>query len=92
MKFWRTTEVAALRTGRAANAIVVARQLNRSPRAVQEKARAIGLQPPQMPHACYWPPETRERAHRLRGEGLSVARISQSTGVPVGTIRHWIYG
>ena len=43
-----------------------------------DKAKALGLPAPRMPHACYWPAATIARAKRLRGEGLSVASISRA--------------
>lgn len=38
------------------------------------------------------PPETYERAVRLRESGVSLARIADQLGLPRGTVAHWIYG
>lgn len=89
MNPWLTTEVRELRDRCA---LRVAAKVKRSPRAVQDKARRMGLPAPRMPHACYWPEATRLRALRLRERGYTLAGISDITGVPFGTLRHWIYG
>lgn len=88
MRLWRTDEIRALATG---DAMLAARATGRSPRAVQEKARRMGIPAPRMANAGYWPPATRQRALALRGHGLSVAKVSQALGVPVGTVRRWVY-
>lgn len=89
MRFWRTTELKALRAG---DALQIAAALGRSPRAVQCKARRLGIPTPRVPHACYWPAATRRRTIEMRRSGLSLRAISEATGVPLGTLRHWIYG
>lgn len=89
MRFWRTTELKVLHAG---DALRVAAALGRSPRAVQCKARRLGIPAPRMPHACYWPEATRRRAIEMRRRGLSLRAISEATGVPFGTLRHWVYG
>lgn len=85
---WRTDEARYLRHR---NALTAAARTWRTPRACQDKAKALGLPAPRMPHACYWPAATIARARRLRGEGMSVASISRALGAPFGTVRHWIY-
>lgn len=85
---WLTTEVRELSDGCA---LRVAAKVGRSPIAVQDKARRMGIPAPRMPHARYWPEATRRRALKLRNDGYSVARISETTGVPFGTVRRWIY-
>jgi len=89
---WRTTEVHKLRTMAGQCALKVARSLGRSPCAVQDKARRIKVPTPVMPKANVWPQATKGRALRLRADGKSVAQIARATGVPFGTVRHWIYG
>lgn len=89
MRWWTVPEVRSLGGGCA---LQVAAQLGRSPRAVQDKARSIGAEAPRMPHACYWPEATKSRALAMRSEGRSLASISRATGVPFGTLRHWVYG
>lgn len=91
MQYWRTTEISTLRTLVGYDALRVAAAVGRSPRAVQDKARSVGAPVPRMPHACYWPITTRRRALALRKEGRSVATISKSLGVPLGTVRRWVY-
>lgn len=88
MRYWRTDEIRALATG---DAMLAARATGRSPRAVQDKARRMGIPAPRIAHACYWPPATRQRALALRGHGLSVAKVSLALGVPFGTVRRWVY-
>lgn len=88
MRFWRTTDIRSLNGG---NALEVAAALNRSPCAVQDRARRAGLPVPRMPHARYWPAETRQRAVLMRSQQMSVARISEALGVPFGTVRRWVY-
>jgi len=89
LRRWTVPEIRSLGGGCA---LQVAAQLGRSPRAVQDKARSIGVEPPRMPHACYWPKATKDRALAMRSEGRSLASISRATGVPLGTLRHWVYG
>lgn len=89
MKRWTSREIRELQTG--GNAIRQAVATGRSPRAVQEKAKRLGIQPPRMPHARYWPTPTRRRAMNLRRRGLSVQTISTMLGVPFGTVRRWVY-
>lgn len=92
MRFWRTTEIQQLaRLGAQVDAITLAAQLGRTPRAVQCAALARHLPVPRQPHGCYWPESTRRRARNLRRSGLSLSAISRATGVPFGTLRHWIY-
>ena len=86
---WRTTELRALAASN--DALHAAELTGRSPRATQDAARRFGLAAPRMPHACYWPDSTRQRALRLRAAGKSVAQISKATGVPFGTVRRWVY-
>ena len=88
---WLTTEIESLRSAAGRDALRVAASLGRSPRAVQDKARRIGIPAPRMPHARYWSPETKRRALELRGSGSPVSHISASTGVPFGTVRRWVY-
>lgn len=85
---WSPEEIRHLRHR---NALTSAARTGRTPRACQDKAKALGLTPPRMPHACYWPAATIARARRLRAAGMSVAKISEAIGVPLGTVRHWIY-
>ena len=86
---WLTTELRALAA--SSDALHAAELTGRSPRAAQEAARRFGLPVPRMPHACYWPEATRQRALRMRASGASVAKISQALGVPFGTARRWVY-
>lgn len=72
-------------------ALTAAAALQRTPRAVQDKARRHGLPVPKMPHASYWPDSILRRCIGLREAGHSLSRISNATGVPFGTIKHWIY-
>lgn len=88
MRCWRTDEIRALATG---DAMLAALATGRSPRAVQDKARRMGIPAPRIAHPCYWPPATRQRALALRGHGLSVAKVSLALGVPFGTVRRWVY-
>ena len=88
---WSTTDVQRLKTMSGIDALTAASVFGRSPRAVQEAAKRHGANPPRMPHACYWSEAMRCRCLRLRGDGHSLAQISRMTGVPVGTIRHWVY-
>lgn len=91
MRHWRTTDVAQLRALSTEDALAVAARLGRSPRAVQDKARAIAVRVPRMPHPRYWPENTRARAQSLRAAGESISFISNTLGVPFGTVRRWIY-
>lgn len=86
---WRTTELRVLVASN--DAMHAAEMTGRSPRATQDAARRFGLPVPRMPHACYWPEATRQRALRMRASGASVAQISQALGVPFGTARRWVY-
>lgn len=86
---WTTKQVEVLRTER--NVMIAAIKTGRSPRAVYEKATREGIAPPAQSHARYWCKSTVKRALQRRKEGWSVARISGAMGVPVGTLRHWIY-
>lgn len=88
---WRTTEVHKLRAMAGQCALKVARELGRTPCAVQDKARRIRVATPVMPKANNWPQSTKDRALRLRTDGKTLTQIARSTGVPFGTIRHWIY-
>lgn len=88
---WRMDEIASLKSAAGKDALRVAAVLGRSPTAVQYKARKIGVPTPRMPHARYWSQETRRRALELRSSGKSVSDISASTGVPLGTVRRWVY-
>ncbi len=91
MKHWRTTDLMALRAHAGGNALLAAADLGRTPRAVQDKARSVGAPAPRIPHAQYWPEPTRRRARSLRAAGRTVASISNSLGVPFGTVRRWVY-
>jgi|GEM_PF-985650 len=91
MKHWRTTELATLRAHAGGNVLCAAADLGRTPRAVQDKARSVGAPAPVMPHARYWPDATRSRACALRAAGKTVASISETLGVPFGTVRRWVY-
>jgi len=77
MRRWTAPEIRSLGGGCA---LQVAAKLGRSPRAVQDRARSIGVEPPRMPHACYWPKATKARALAMRSEGRSLASISRATG------------
>lgn len=88
MKFWKTTELRKLGPG---NAFDVSIAIGRSVRAVQCKAYREGIEAPKVPHGRYWPEPVKARCMRLREDGFSVRQISNSTGVPFGTVRRWVY-
>ena len=88
MRYWRTNEVMALADD---DAMRVAVAIRRTPRAVQDKARRLGIPAPKMRHARYWPEGVRRRARALRQQGAAVSAISVAVGVPFGTVRRWVY-
>ena len=90
MHHWRTTEITALSTAGGC-AMRASALTGRSPRAVQDMARRMGLPVPVMPHACYRGDADRRRVARMRASGMSVRQVSEATGVPFGTVRRWVY-
>lgn len=91
MRFWCTDEIKALSVSSNSDALSVAAMLGRTPRAVQDKARAIGAKAPRMKHRLYWPESTKRRALNLRAQRMPLSQISAATGVPFGTVRRWVY-
>jgi hypothetical protein len=89
-KPWTTRDVAKVKDG--ACLMSLAAELGRSPQAVKCKARSIGVKLAPASKANEWPKETISRAMRMREYGYSVLKISESTGAPYGTVRHWVYG
>lgn len=88
MRFWNTSELRKLGNG---NAFEVSIALGRSIKAVQCKAYREGVEAPKVPHGRYWPESVKDRCMRMRNDGFSVRQISNSTGVPFGTVRRWVY-
>ena len=86
---WTTTELAQVTQGGCA--VELARRLNRTVAAVQNAARRAGGKAPRKPHACYWSPQDRECARRMRRGGATVRHITEMMGIPMGTVRRWIY-
>ena len=54
-------------------------------------ARKVGVAVPKIPHALYWGDSVKSRVSLHRSRGMSVAKISEVTGVPFGTVRRWVY-
>jgi hypothetical protein len=90
MKYWRTTELAALRQNADRPRRLLVAVLGRTQRAITAQAERQGVTLTG-DLAGRWPAGTVERARRLRRQGKSLSHIAEATGVPMGTLRHWIY-
>lgn len=47
---------------------------------------------PDKSHSRYWPNAAKSLALDLRELGVPLSRISKRIGVPMGTLRRWVYG
>lgn len=47
---------------------------------------------PDKSHSRYWPNAAKSLALELRELGVPLSRISKRIGVPMGTLRRWVYG
>ena len=86
---WQGAEIELLTSGASARRI--GQLTRRSERAVQDKARRLGIKIADKPNPLKWSASTRNRAHWLKSRGKSVRAISDEMGVPFSTVRNWIY-
>lgn len=59
---------------------------------IEQQIAAAQRPAPGKRHSRYWPDATRRLALDLRALDVPVSRISKRIGVPMGTVRRWVYG
>jgi len=90
VRSWTLPEIAAVRRMADQPRWQIAAALDRTERAVVEITKRHGITLTG-PFRGRWPDATVSRVVALRQRGRSVAAIHEATGVPVGTVRHWLY-
>ena len=87
---WTTAEVRLLREMADKPRHRIARELGRSQRAIVEYAIRSGVKLSGR-QRNQWDAAVIRRAMALRREGFSIRSAAVAAGVPLGTLRHWIY-
>lgn len=87
---WTTTELALIREMAASRRDRIAERLGRTQRAVVEMARRADIKL-RGPLRGRWDAGALARVKARRAAGDSIRQLAKTTGIPLGTLRHWLY-